>query len=356
MQDLRSEGHSCQPSSNNFEAPLPKRDLASEDLDEAAYTSISMLCTNEEHTGDQESAATVKPILKPEQESTSCKEFLPELTCNIEEGSNLEKVSEEFSVEDLRLQPQEEELELLKEAVQMALDNEHSVSYYIEQLNEQIEVRRQNLQELGNQWETSRKPLEEKRWSLLASLCATNPSGQHKLKKLKEIEVEIHSVSSEIRKREEECAKLTRELEKQPKVESRRSYIERITEITKNSRKLDADIERILKETRELKLESNSVEERLHRTYAVVDETVFREAKKDSVGRQAYQLLTSIHECFEEIREKILATDKTQREVAELQAKLSVIASEDLGMDKLQADLDAMRMENEQLENSLQNH
>jgi len=67
-------------------------------------------------------------------------------------------------------------------------------------------------------------------------------------------------------------------------------------------------------------------------------------------------LLTSIHECFEEIREKILATDKAQREVAELQAKLSLIASEDLSMDKLQADLDAMRMENEHLENSLQNH
>ncbi|KAJ8432576.1 hypothetical protein Cgig2_026624 [Carnegiea gigantea] len=310
MQDLSSESHPCELSTNNFEPPLPKRDIAFEDLDEAAYTSISVQCTTEEQTGrgdDQQLAATVKHILKPEQESASCKEFFPELTCNREEGYNLEKVSEEFSVEDLGLQPQVEELELLKKAVQMALDNEHSVSYYIEQLNEQIEVRRQNLQELENQWE-------------------------------------------------EECTKLTRELEKQPKVESRRSYIERITEITKNSRKLDADIERILKETRELQLESNSVEERLHRTYAVVDETVFREAKKDSVGRQSYRLLTSIHECFEEIREKILATDKAQREVAELQAKLSVITSQDLGMDKLQADLDAMRMENEHLDNSLQNH
>lgn len=57
---------------------------------------------------------------------------------------------------------------------------------------------------------------------------------------------------------------------------SRRSYIERIKEITKNSRKVDADIERILKETRELHLESNSIQERLHRTYAVVDDMIFR--------------------------------------------------------------------------------
>ena len=57
---------------------------------------------------------------------------------------------------------------------------------------------------------------------------------------------------------------------------SRGSHIQRIKEITKNSRKQDADIERILKETRELQLESNSIQERLHRTYAVVDEMVFR--------------------------------------------------------------------------------
>ena len=95
MQDLRSESHPCEPSSNNFEPPLPKRDIAFEELDEAAYTSISMQCTTEEQTGrgdDQQSAATVKHILKPEQESTSCKEFFPEVYTNptIEYGSLLD--------------------------------------------------------------------------------------------------------------------------------------------------------------------------------------------------------------------------------------------------------------------------
>lgn len=76
--------------------------------------------------------------------------------------------------------------------------------------------------------------------------------------------------------REEEHSKLAEDIKKQPKFASRRSFIERVTEITKNSRKQDADIERIQKETRELQLESNSIQERLLRTYAVVDETVFR--------------------------------------------------------------------------------
>lgn len=76
--------------------------------------------------------------------------------------------------------------------------------------------------------------------------------------------------------REEEHSKLLADLENQQKVAPRKSYTHRIEEITKNSRKQDADIERILKETREVQLESNSIQESLHRTYAVADEIVFR--------------------------------------------------------------------------------
>lgn len=76
--------------------------------------------------------------------------------------------------------------------------------------------------------------------------------------------------------REEEHSKLSAELENLPNIASRKSYIQRITEITKNSRKQDADIDRILQETRQLQIESNSIQDRLHRTYTVVDETIFR--------------------------------------------------------------------------------
>ncbi|KAL6975165.1 hypothetical protein U1Q18_023959 [Sarracenia purpurea var. burkii] len=120
------------------------------------------------------------------------------------------------------------------------------------------------------------KPLEEKRSHLEEALYATKPEVMEKRKKLQEIDLEIEAVLSEAKKREEERSKLLADLENQPKLASRRSYIQRITEITKNSRKQDGDIERILKDTRELQLESNSIQERLHRTYAVVDDTVFR--------------------------------------------------------------------------------
>lgn len=218
-----------------------------------------------------------------------------------------------------------------------------------EQHNEQV-GRKLNIQQLEDQWDNCRRRLQEDNVILVNSLLVSNPVALGKLQKIKDIELETESVLCEIKNREEECTKLTAELEKQPKVASRRSYLERITEITKNSRKQDADIERILKETRELQIESNSIEERLHRSYSVVDEMVFRESKKDTVSRQTYSLLTSIHNSFEEIREKILETDRTKREVADIDPKLATIASGSLDMEKLQADINAIKSENEYLQ------
>ncbi|KAM5582695.1 hypothetical protein ABKV19_002900 [Rosa sericea] len=269
-------------------------------------------------------------------------------------SSEEKQLEEEVIAKTSELKHLEEDLELLKEAVDIAFDVDHPAEFYLEKLNQQVDAQRQHLGELKSQQEVVRRPLKEKRRTLQETLSADNPDAQKKLQKLKQLEVEKESMLASIRKREEELSQLTMDLEKQPKLESRRSYIARVKEITKNSRKQEADIEQILKDTRELQLESNSIQERLHRTYAVVDELVFREAKKDAVGRQAYRLLTSIHESFEQIREKILATDRLRREATEHEKKLAAMASRSLNADKLQADLEVIRRENEYLEKSLQ--
>ena len=71
------------------------------------------------------------------------------------------------------------------------------------------------------------------------------------------------------------------------------------------------------------------------------------------MGRQAYKLLTGIHESFEQISDKILSIDRVRREVGEYEAKLSALASRSFNIDKLQADFDAIRRENEFLEERL---
>ncbi|KAJ4725326.1 coiled-coil domain-containing protein 22-like [Melia azedarach] len=285
------------------------------------------------------------------QKATSVKEKISEIRDKVANFQNLEQEPREAMTARIsEAHDVEEEFELLKAAAEMAFDSSHPTEFHLKQLDDQVEARKSNLVELESQWDAFRNSLEEKRRSLEETLYANEPEAREKLQKLREVKLERKSVLSEIRKREDEHSKLSLDLEKLPKVASRRSYIERVKEITKNSRKLDADIERILKETRELQLESNSIQERLHRTYAVVDEMIFREAKKDQVGRQAYRLLTSIHESFEQVSEKILATDRVRREIAQYEKKLAAISGQSLNVDKLQADLDAIIKENEFIE------
>ncbi|KAJ6754028.1 JM1 PROTEIN [Salix purpurea] len=173
---------------------------------------------------------------------------------------NQEKVlTEEVTAKTSELQHLEEELELLKAAAEMAFDNQNSFDFCFEQLKEKVDAKRCNITELKSQWDAFRKPLEDKKRNLEESLYANIPDSQEKFLKLRELECEKQLVLSEITKREEEHSKLSADLEKQPKLPSRTSYVERIKEIAKNSQKQDADIKRILKETRELQLESNSI-------------------------------------------------------------------------------------------------
>ncbi|XP_064983841.1 uncharacterized protein LOC135624299 isoform X4 [Musa acuminata AAA Group] len=259
------------------------------------------VCANKEDTVQEDSEC----IVELEQTLASLRLEKLKLRNETECLKDQEKsLKEKTQSKVFEIQGLEAEYELLKAAVKMAFDDQHSIELCLKELNEQAEARRGNLVKLEMQWEV-------------------------------------------------EHAELIAELDKLPKVPSRKYYIDRVTEITKNSWKQDTDLHRILKEIREVQLESNSIQERLHRTYAVVEETVFRDAKNDPVGRQAYRLLTSIHDIFEQIVEKIRSTDKARKEGAEQEKKLAAISSRNFDIRKLQADLDSIRKENELLEQQL---
>ncbi|XP_049413690.1 uncharacterized protein LOC125876527 [Solanum stenotomum] len=288
------------------------------------------------------------------QQSTSPCEHLPQTNCKTETLQDQKEMLVENSVSSsVQLQELQQKLDLLKAAVEMASDHKHPSDFYVNQLTDQVEVKRGTIVEMESRCIDRSKALEQKKVSLEEKLRATEPDTYVKYKKVEEIELKLEYILAEKKRREDELIELSAKAEKQPKLQPRRTYIQRVEEITKNSRKQDVDIERILKETRELQLESNSVQERLNRTHAVVDETVFREAKKDQVGQQAYRILTNIHDSFEQIAENLLATDRARREVSDYEGKLATMVSRSVDIDKMKADLDTIRRENDLLEKKL---
>lgn len=237
----------------------------------------------------------------------------------------------------------------------MASNSNQCMESHIVQLDDQVKEKREKLKELESEWDAYENVLQEKKRNIEQSLKALYPEVYSKLTRIKEIKLETEAVEAEIERREDEIVKLSTDIRKQPKSAPRRSYIEQINEITKNSRKQDIDIQLILKDTRELQLESNTIQERLNRTFAVLEETVSREAKKDAVARKAHTLLTSIHETFEQITEKILATDRSRRNIADYEAKLATYDARSSNMDRLRVELDTLTKENDLLEQHLHN-
>lgn len=298
---------------------------------------------------EDEASGKYRSIIELAQKLAFLQEQSAKMRLGVEDLKRQEKVlMEELTEKTQEVEHLEDEHGLLRAAVETACDGERPGEFYLEELNNHVQAQRTNIAQLESQWETFKLPLEDEKKSLKESLHEQKSEIQEE--KVHQIALEVKAIESEISKRKEEHSKLCAELKNQPKLASRKSYIHRITEITKNSRKQDADIERILQDTRQLQIESNSIQDRLHRTYTVVDETVFRDAKNDSTRRQAYRLLTSLHQSFGQISEKILATDRVRREATELEAKLSAMASRSFDIDKLQVDLNAIRKENDRLE------
>ncbi|CAA7409623.1 unnamed protein product [Spirodela intermedia] len=195
----------------------------------------------------------------------------------IENQQSQEKMlTEGLSAKASEAQDLEDELQIYKLIGEMALEDTQCTEMYIMELGKKIDARSSGLLELKTQWKAFAKSFEERRALIELELYGNKPDQLEKLQQLKEMELETGVIRSELHKREEECSRLATDLENQPKIPLRRSYLQRITEITRNSRKQDADIEQIIRDTRELQLESNSINERLHRAYAVVNEAVSR--------------------------------------------------------------------------------
>lgn len=73
------------------------------------------------------------------------------------------------------------------------------------------------------------------------------------------------------------------------------------------------------------------------------------------MARQAYRILTNIHESFEQIAENLLATDRVRRQVTDYEGKLATMASRSVDIDKLKANLETITRENDLLEKKLSN-
>ncbi|XP_008840822.1 coiled-coil domain-containing protein 22 [Nannospalax galili] len=287
-----------------------------------------------------------------EQELESLQEQLAGMNRNIEEveadmktlGINLVQVESECRQSDLSIMEQEQALRLKSQAVELLPDGAANLA----KLQLVVESSAQRVIHLAGQWEKHRVPLLAEYRHLRKLQDCRELESSRRLAEIQELHHSVRAAVEEARRKEEVYKQLVSELETLPRDVSRLAYTQRILEIVGNIRKQKEEITKILSDTKELQKEINSLSGKLDRTFAVTDELVFKDAKKDDAVRKAYKYLAALHENCSQLIQTIEDTGTIMREVRDLEEQIETEMGKKTlsNLEKICEDYRALRQEN----------
>uniref|UniRef100_A0A3Q3X4D7 Coiled-coil domain-containing protein 22 n=1 Tax=Mola mola TaxID=94237 RepID=A0A3Q3X4D7_MOLML len=212
----------------------------------------------------------------------------------------------------------EEKMQLKKKTISLMPDADKNLL----QLQLLVEASVKRVVNLASQWEKHRAPLidEHRR---LKELCSNQDlESSRKLLEIKSLHDKIRVSTEETKKKEEIYKQLVTELENLPQDATRSAYTLRILEIVSNIKKQKEEITKILSDTKQLQKEINSLTGKLDRTFAVTDEMVFKDAKKDESVRKSYKYLAALHENCNQLIQTIEDTGTILREIRDLEEQI----------------------------------
>lgn len=287
-----------------------------------------------------------------EEELDSLREQLASVNHNIEEveanmkslGMNLVQVETECRQSELSVAEQEQALRLKSRTVELLPDGAANLT----KLQLVVESSAQRLIHLASQWEKHRVPLLAEYRHLRKLQDCRELESSRRLVEIQELHQSVRAAAEEARRKEEVYKQLVSELETLPKDVSRLAYTQRILEIVGNIRKQKEEITKILSDTKELQKEINSLSGKLDRTFAVTDELVFKDAKKDDAVRKAYKYLAALHENCSQLIQTIEDTGTIMREVRDLEEQIETEMGKKTlsNLEKICEDYRALRQEN----------
>ena len=114
-------------------------------------------------------------------------------------------------------------------------------------------------------------------------------------------------------------------------------------------KKQNAEISKILLDSRTLRKEINLATEALERSYTATDELVFQEAKKsEPTAKVAYKSLVELHEMFAGLTKAVNETGTFLNNTRDMESKIDALQARNtsLNMDKIAKDLKQIKSEN----------
>ncbi|KAH1187939.1 hypothetical protein KIL84_009461 [Mauremys mutica] len=244
----------------------------------------------------------------------------------------------------LALGGREETLQVKSRALELLPQAENNLA----KLQLLVEGSAQRLVLLAAQWETRRGPLVDQYRHLRAARHSRQLESTRRVSEIQALHERGRSAATEAQRKEELCRQLLTELESLPKDVSRAAYTQRILEIVGNIRKQKEEITKILSDTRALQKEINGLSGKLDRTFAVTDELVFKDAKRDESVRKAYKYLAALHENCSQLIQTIEDAGAIQRETRDLEEQIESEGTKKTlaNLERILSDYRALRQEN----------
>ena len=291
-----------------------------------------------------------------------------ESECEAMRGS-LETLKEEIlGLHDVKSQNEEkiEELSRTQREVEAKAEHWDKLSLLLPDAEEnakKLEMRlahsQQKMVKLQEEWNAVRLPLEQEiqaastqadvKAGILAGLAEELKAATAKCDKLKEDLVEKEARLGAVSKQID--AAFPKGEEEKNKAVSRNSFTKRILEIVNNIKKQKAELDRIIEDTKEISKSVNTLEGKLERSFALADELVFKDAKKDEAVRRAYKLLAALHETCGSLIGVVDGIGTTVRGCRDKEDELEKEKQLEMeaNLEKITADLESMKRENASL-------
>ncbi|KAI3357341.1 hypothetical protein L3Q82_015488 [Scortum barcoo] len=257
------------------------------------------------------------------------------------------QVLDELKQRELGNSERDEKMQVKKKTIDLLPDADNNLL----KLQALVEASAKRVVNLAAQWEKHRAPLIDEHRRLKEICSNQDLESSRKLSEIKSLHDKIRVSTEEAKKKEEIYKQLVTELENLPQDVSRSAYTQRILEIVSNIKKQKEEITKILSDTKELQKEINSLTGKLDRTFAVTDELVFKDAKKDESVRKSYKYLAALHENCNQLIQTIEDTGTILREIRDLEEQIETETGNKTvaNLERILDDYKAIRQENSAL-------
>ncbi|KAJ8946713.1 hypothetical protein NQ318_006971 [Aromia moschata] len=207
------------------------------------------------------------------------------------------------------------------------------------------------LVELANQWNEVQTPLLDEYRSLQNTLTTEEAKMQEEQQKLNNMKETYQKLVEDLREKSLLEKNLIQKCQQLNRNNNRSAYTRRILEIIGNIRKQNDEIQKVLKDTREIQKDINNLSGQVDRSFTLSEELIFSDAKQDETARKAYKLLAALRDECSSILKAVTDLGLAERESRNLQEQIENEKSKEIAakLERVNSDLEQIQKETQSL-------